>query len=108
MAEIETIEIPSKVIRLALHKIVENRLKSTNNRILVSLASKSGTNNFIGIVYRATFSKKNDRIEDENSTHTFIVKVAPQQLERRQRFQVRPLFLREIFMYEKVSKIDKV
>lgn len=109
MAEFKTIKISSEVIRLAIHEIVEKRLKSKNYQILVDLASKSGSNNFIGIVYRATFSRKAESINDEeNPMHTLIVKVAPQQSGRRERFQIRPLFLREIFMYEKVSSIEKL
>lgn len=105
MAEFKTIKISSEVIRLAIHEIVEKRLKSKNNQILVDLASKSGSNNFIGILYRAKFSSINDEV---NTMHTLIVKVAPQQSGRRERFQIRPLFLREIFMYKKVSSIEKL
>lgn len=106
MADFETIEILSEKIRLALNEVSEKALKSTNNQLLVSLASKSGTNNFIGIVYRVLFSKIGEETNGKNPMQTLVVKVAPRQLERRQRFQIRPLFLREIFMYEKVSIIQ--
>lgn len=104
MADFETIEILSEKIRLALNEVSEKALKSTNNQLLVSLASKSGTNNFIGIVYRVLFGKIGEKTNGKNPMQTLVVKVAPRQLERRQRFQIRSLFLREIFMYEQVSR----
>lgn len=104
----EATEISSEIVRLALHEIVEKTLKSKDNQIHVNLASKSGANNFIGIVYRASFSKKDETETEKNPVHTLIVKVAPRHPGRRQRFQVRSLFLREIFMYEKVSRIDSL
>lgn len=105
MAELESIEIPSEEIRLVLNELSEKTLKTTNNQLLVSLASKSGTNNFIGIVYRVTFSKNDEKAIEKRPMPSVIVKVAPRQSERRQRFQIRSLFLREIFMYEQVSTI---
>lgn len=104
MAEFETVEIPSGVVRLALNEVAEKTLKLKTDQLFVSLASKSGANNFIGIVYRATFNKD----DEKNPLQTLIVKVAPQQLERRQRFQIRPLFLREIFMYDQVSATRQI
>lgn len=106
MATLEAIEIQSQRIRLELHKIVEEKLKSKNYEINLSLASKTGVNSFIGIVYRAAFRKKGIKRNENYPDGTLIVKVAPQQLNRREKFQIRPLFLREIYMYEKVSAID--
>lgn len=109
MAEFQVSDIPSDVIRSALHDLVEKKLSSKNYEIVLSSASKSGANNFIGIVYRAKFGKKDtDSSIEKDPLHSLIVKVAPQQLGHRERFRVRPLFLREIYMYAKVSTIRRL
>lgn len=100
MAEMN--EISSELIRLALRQTVENKLNSKKCKIDVNTASKAGTNNFIGIVYRATFWKDED--DQESEKKSMIVKVAPIYKTRREIFISRPSFLREIFMYEKVSR----
>lgn len=100
------VDVPSEVVRLTLQEIIEETLASKDYKITISSASKSGVNNFIGIIYRAKFCKKDDDAIEKGPIHTLIVKVAPHQLGHRQRFHVRPLFLREIYMYKKVSMIE--
>lgn len=108
MARTDVSEIPSEVIRTALHETVETKLKSKKCQIELSLASQAGSNNFIGIVYRASFCREQDENENEtNSMHQMIVKVAPQHVVRRDLFITRPTFLREIYMYETVSNRQK-
>lgn len=107
MAALEPMEIQSQRVRLELHKIVEEKLNSKNYEIDLSAASESGANNFIGIVYRAAFRKRGVNTNQKCPVDAVIVKVAPQQLKRREKFQIRSLFLREIYIYEKVSSIGK-
>lgn len=102
------IKIPSQIIWFALQTIVERDFKTTNYEINLSSASQSGADNFIGIVYRAAFTKKDDTTHENFPVNSLIVKIAPQQLARRDKFQIRSLFLREIYMYEQVSAIEMI
>lgn len=102
MSECDMSEIPSAVIRSALHESVVKKLKSKKYRIDISSASHAGANNFMGSIYRVSFSKEDDNEEEQNPIHKMIVKVSPQQLARREQFFSRASFLREIYMYEKV------
>lgn len=52
--------------------------------VYIYTASEAGANNFMGNVYRVSFSKE--------------VKIAPEHLARREKFFTRPSFLREIYM----------
>lgn len=102
MVELELSDIPSEAIRATLCDTIESKLKSKKYKINVSLASKAGENNFIGIIYRVTF-KKEDEIENgKNPISELILKIAPQNVARRDQFLVRPGFLREIYTYDKV------
>lgn len=100
MVESDLSEIPSEVIRAALSETVENKLKTKNFKINVSSASQAGANNFIGIVYRVSFSKQDE--ENDKPPSKLILKVAPQNEARRSEFFSRPCFLREIYMYNEV------
>lgn len=102
MVELELSDIPSEEIRTTLCDTIENKLKSKKYKINVSSASKVGENNFIGIIYRVTF-KKEDEIENgKTSISKLILKVAPQNVARREQFVIRPAFLREIYTYDKI------
>lgn len=66
MVESDLSEIPTDVMRKTLHEAVEKKLKTKNYRIAISSGSKAGENNFVGVIYRATFSKED---EDEQKWH---------------------------------------
>ena len=102
-------EISSELIRETVEDFVENQLQSKGYTIDVSSASQSGENNFIGIVYRVTFAK-DDKTENgtTNPVSKLILKVAPQNLARREQFISRPCFLREIYMYNEVNSIESI
>lgn len=102
MLEGDVSELSSETIR-ALRETVENELKSKNYRVVISSASKAGTNNFMGTVFRATFSKQDEANKENNPEHKMIVKVAPMQVSRREQFTARPSFLQEMYMYGTVS-----
>lgn len=102
MLEGDVSEISSETIR-SLHETVEQELKTKNYRITVSSASKAGTNNFMGTVYRASFSKQDEGDEEKNPEQKMIIKVAPLQSARREQFMARPSFLQEMYMYGTVS-----
>lgn len=107
MVEENVLDISSEVIHDALNETIENKLKSKNFRISLSLASKAGENNFIGIIYRVAFNKRDEN--DKSSTtdeQKLILKIAPQSEARRAQFYARPAFTREIFTYDKVKKQD--
>lgn len=100
MVECDLSELPTEEIRSALRDTIEKKLKSKKYKISVTSASPAGSNNFVGIVYRISFSK-----DDENNQTKLILKVAPQNVARRDQFFSRDLFLREIFLYEEVTMI---
>lgn len=101
MVESNLSELPSEKIRLAVCNTVEQILETKNHTISVTSASQSGDNNFIGIVYRVSFNKVNDKNKNDNPSK-LILKVAPENAARRAQFFSRPCFLREIYMYETV------
>lgn len=102
MLEGDYSEIPSETIR-ALHETVENELKTKNYRIVISLASKAGTNNFMGTIFRATYCKQGKVDQEKNPELKMIVKVAPTSVARREQFTARQSFLQEMYMYGTVS-----
>lgn len=67
--------------------------------ITIESGSKNG-DNFIGIVYRATGAATS---ENGVEKLTIILKVAPTNKMRREKFFTRPAFEREIFVFNKVS-----
>lgn len=100
MLEGDVSELSSEVIQSALFETAEQELKTKNYRIVISSASKAGTNNFMGTVYRATCIEKNETSNELK----MIVKVAPQQSARREQFLARTSFLQEIYTYGTVSQ----
>lgn len=121
MAQIDLSEISSEIIRKTLFETIENKLNSKNYQIDLSLASKAGENNFIGIIYRVAFYEKEESSKEgektENDTNVgekkkngevsspskLILKVAPQNEARRAQFYASPAFAREIYTYDKVN-----
>lgn len=102
MADSELSLIPNDVIRSALRETVENHLKSKSYKINVKSASKDGESNFAGIVYRVSYCKEDDG-KNKSESSKLILKIAPQNPNRRFQFQSRPMFLRETYMYNIVS-----
>lgn len=102
MASSDLSAIESEVIRNALRETVAHSLKTKKCKINVSSASQAGANNFIGIVHRVSFCKED---EDEKGTKAskLILKVAPPNAARRDKFSVRIPFLQEIYMYNEVK-----
>lgn len=101
MSDLDLSLIPTDEIRDALCKTVENYLKTKKYKISVKSASQAGESNFVGVVYRVTFCKEADDLND-NKSSKLILKVAPQNEARRAQFKSRSLFLREIYMYKVV------
>lgn len=95
-------EIPSEIVRTALCETIEAKLKSKNYQITISSASQAGESNFIGIVYRVSFGK-----DGENKYEKLILKIAPQNVDRREQFNSRLLFLQEINAYNEVNLMNK-
>lgn len=95
-------ELPNETVRSVLCETVAKCLNSNKYKIGLNSASKTGESNFIGIVYRATFSAENETENDNHPVHSLIVKVAPQDIKYRNMWYSRPCFLREIHMYNEV------
>lgn len=89
--------IPSETVRSILRKIAEEKTNSKNCQISVNSGTKAGEHNWVGVIYRVSFSGK------DGSDSSLILKIAPENTARREQFMVRPAFLREIFTYDKVS-----
>lgn len=125
MAQIDLSEISCEIIRKTLFETIENKLNSKNYQIDLSLASKAGENNFIGIIYRVAFYEKDESSKEGENTENgedtnvgekmkngkqcspskLILKVAPQNEARRAQFYASPAFAREIYTYDKVNKL---
>lgn len=103
MAESNLSTILSEVIRKAICKTVEQKLKSKTYKIILTSASKGGENNFCGIIYRVLFNNENETNNGENSKFSLIAKLAPSNVARRIHFHSREIFLQEIYMYNEVS-----
>lgn len=104
MFKTELTDISSELIRSVLHETIENELESKNFLTKISSASKSGSSNFIGIVYRVVFKKVEESKNDDDES-SLILKVSPQNEARRSQFQTRECFLREIFIYDQVNNL---
>lgn len=101
MSDSDLTSLETEEIRSALRETVENYLNTKKYKITVSSASQAGENNFVGIVSRVSFCKLDDDPKKPKQSK-LILKFAPQNQHRREQFRSRSLFLREIFMYEKV------
>lgn len=106
MDDSELTQISSHLVRRALLETIEDLLQSKDYKIHVTSASKAGENNFIGIIYRISVTNLNGNENESNPITSLILKVAPQNLLRRQNFVIRPAFMREIYSYEKVKWIQ--
>lgn len=101
MDEIDLSKIPGDAVRALLRETVEKELHSKQYKLKISSAFKLGEDNFIGIVYRASYHK-DDEIDHISK---LILKTAPQNVVQRTQFFVRPAFLREIYIYDTVRII---
>lgn len=99
MSNSDLYTISSEIIRSAIYAVIESELKSKDFVVEIESASKEGSDNFIGTVSRINFKKVG---ESQNETRSLIVKSAPDNVERREHFNVRPCFVREIFIYNEV------
>lgn len=104
MADTGDTEI-SEVIRGGLNEVLNKELDSQKINVNIELGSKKG-DNFIGIVYRVTGKLSNDTsnedVNNNKSSISLILKVAPTNKARRYTFSSRSCFLREIQMYDEV------
>lgn len=99
MIECDSSEITSDRIRSLLYEIGENLIKSNEFEIQSKSATKPG-DNYIGIVHRVTYERKNDKNQIQaNNLSTIILKTTPTNPVRREAFGSRNFFLREIYVY---------
>lgn len=97
--------LPSDTIRSVLRETIEKTLDSKLYKFHIDLAVKLGENNFIGIIYRVSFNEIDENKNSKGPIEYLILKVAPQDLKYRNEWFVRPCFLREVYMYNKVRII---
>lgn len=106
MLDSELLNISSEIVRSVLTKAIGNQTQTEKVNVTIKSASKSGTNNFVGIVYRLFLGSDDDvDKKDENgntSPFSLILKIAPQNSARRNQFSTRKCFLREMYMYNEV------
>lgn len=100
MGEPDLSEIACDSIRSILLETIAQHLGTKNCRIKLDAASKQG-DNFIGIVQRVTYNTV-----EEDTYRMLILKTAPTNPARRQRFFSRPCFLREIYLYNEVKFVE--
>lgn len=98
------LEISNDVVRSALCDTIEKQLQTKEYNYSLSFASTEGETNFVGILYRVLVTKE-DRTENGNNTEwKLILKVAPQNVNRRAMFQAPKIFAQEIYSYDQVLK----
>lgn len=101
MSNIELSEIPSELVRSALHETIQSLTNSANDRIEITSISEIVAYNASAIIYRVSFTTKD---ESSSPTSSLILKVSPQNLTRRALLYSRPCFLRDIFIHDEVCK----
>lgn len=99
MQEIVFSEIPGDAVRASLSETIEKELNTKEYDLKLTAASKVGEHNMLGVIYRASFNKKN-----ETKSSKLILKVAPQNPIQREQLFIRPAFLQEMLIYETVGK----
>lgn len=106
----KSVDIQSELVRPAICQTIENDMKLKNYKVRMESASQSGTNNFVGIIYRVHYEKPEEKeVNSVSSSRSLILKVAPENQSRRAQFCSRSCFLREIFIYDEViaSTVNK-
>lgn len=115
-------ETSGNLLKEELLKVVQKRLKTNDVQIFVEFGAKIGTkrnsfafyqkkkklhaqqfvisgDNFNGEIYRVYFKRTDD---DDAKKTSLILKSAPKNMARREKLNVRVLFLREIMLYDDV------
>lgn len=116
MADKQLIELPTISSHEELNKIIKNELKTDKFSIKITKGSAIG-DNYFGVIYRIeamvnNLEKTDDDQDDpeqyeinnnnNNKSINIILKLPPQNQMRREEFFIRPCFLRESFIYEKI------
>lgn len=96
-------DLPSEIVMSVLRENIERILHTKTYKFDVGLLAQLGENNFIGLIYRVSFTALDNNKQVKGSIHNLIVKVGPQNIEYRDAWFVRPCFLREIYMYREVN-----
>lgn len=106
MSALDLSALSSEQIKTALNETIEKQLGTSEFETDVQLAGEKG-DNFIGIVYRVTCRKTSSESgnDEKSPALKFILKVAPQNIERRESFKSRQAFLREIRVFNVVRPI---
>lgn len=105
--ELDLSDIPSVLVRSALLETLEEHQKSKNYQVHLSSATKVGDHNFTGIIYRVSFNREDGAQNGEKTASSLILKIAPDNLARRNQFSARSAFVREIYTFDKVNMISK-
>lgn len=105
MSDLTATVLANELIRTALNETIEKMLKTTKYESNVDLASKKG-DNFMGIVYRVTCRKTPTNAEN-TADLKLILKIAPENEQRREGFFSRGCFMREIFLFNEVNYLHR-
>lgn len=106
MSESDLPVIPSEKIQKTLKEFFTKKFNSNNVKITIETGTKNG-DNFLGIVYRVTGEKQSESNGSQNGVEndrklSIILKIAPTNKERREKFFSRQAFEREMFIYSEV------
>lgn len=97
------LEISNEVVRSALCDTIEKQLHTKDYNFTLSYASTEGETNFVGILYRILVTSDNHTENGIKSEWRLILKVAPQNINRRAMFQAPKIFAQEIYSYDQVT-----
>lgn len=105
MSEDSLSVLSSELVQQTLKSFLMSKLKSDD--IEISVESQPEFNEFYSGLRFHCVNAKNNKQSDENELQEFdvVVRMASQHFIVRQTFIVRPLFLREIFIFDEVNSI---
>lgn len=98
-----TIDLPTQSSQEAVKTVIESELKTEKFKTNITYGSELG-DNFIGVIYRVTATKTLDKDSKNDEGVSVILKVPPENAARREQFFARPCFVREILVYNEVTK----
>lgn len=98
-----TIRPISHVIKNELCELLKRQLAATTIKTHIENGVKHGSN-FIGIVYRVVGTRTSQENDAEAKVQNIFLKIAPDNPIRRERFNVRANFLREMLVYNEACE----
>lgn len=95
-------DIASDIVKEVLIEVIEDLVGTPNFHVSLEAGSKKG-DNFMGIVHRVSFDRKDAKGGKKKHCKKLMLKIAPTNEDRRNALSVRASFLREMTVYNEVK-----